>query len=470
MKQNLAILFWATTLLDAQPRPQISPRRILTQAEENYCTCAMPSLDAEANVQVEKSSPLERSSLTFQITTHFLPADKFRIQRKSANWMIELNNGKEMAQFAAGNYTFRHKSPQRWSEGIRPDDFPGSHWLIYDGLTAGARNIRLKGEETLTVEGKPVPCYIIEYDRDIQYRNGVITGKTTVWIGKQEKYVYKEISSRPPMPPGDPADGRIDKLPSHRTVVITKLNLTTPPNAVLFDPDATARNLPKEEEPAGLTTGPIPPPPPAANASQARKILAEVATHYNTIDTYRARHISVYDERTPQGQRLIRMPMDVAYRRPGKWRIAFEQTGDIWIQDRSQPDGYWQWWPKRNLYWRSIHTQFLRGAELLYEDLADNLLSAKLLLSETIQADGRAIRCTVIEATYQHSLNLLQHETLLTLHGQYKFWIDPTRKLVLQWRTGNVTETLLKLELNPPIPNTGFTFHPPAGATLYRPF
>ncbi|MBS1829350.1 MAG: hypothetical protein JST93_28865 [Acidobacteria bacterium] len=462
----------------AQQRATVSAHRILTEAEENYCTCAMPSLEVEANVVVEQQSALENSTNRYRISTYFLPSNNIRIDRDGENWRIELTNGTEMAQFGPQNYRYRAKTPQRWAEGIRPDEFPGTHWLIYDSLTPGATNIRLKGEETLTVAGQRVPCYVIEYDRTLQYRDGMIMGKTTVWIGKQEKYVFKEISTRPPMPPGDPGDGRIDKLPMRRTVVVTKLNVSTPPSEALFDLAAVASKLPKDPEPMGITISggfaqpPLAPQPPAPSSdyAKARSLLAGVATNYNAAQTYRGRHVQVFDQVSPQGRRQIRMPVDVLFRRPGQWRLTFEQTGDVWIQDRAQPDGYWQYWPKRNLYWRSSFTQFLRSAEMLYEDLADNLESARILPDETIQADGRSIRCTVVEAHYSQPLNILQHETLYSMGGTYKLWIDPGRKLVVQWQNGPLLETLAKAEVDVALPDAEFRFQPPAGATLYKPF
>lgn len=460
----------------AQQRAAVSARRILTEAEENYCTCAMPSLEAEANVLVEQQSALENSSNRFRISTYFLPANKIRVDRHADDWRVEVNNGTEMAQFGPQNYRYRAKSPQRWSEGIRPDEFPGTHWLIYDSLTPGATNIRLKGEETLMVGGQRVACYVIEFDRTLQYRDGTIQGKTTVWIGKQEKYVYKEISTRPPMPAGDPGDGRIDKLPMRRTVVMTKLNVSTLPAEALFDLDAVVGKLPKDPEPMGITVSgsiaqpALPRPAPASDTVKARSLLAGIATNYNSLQTYRGRHIQVFDQVSAQGRRQIRMPVDVLYRRPGQWRMAFEQSGDVWIQDRAEPDGYWQYWPKRNLYWRSSFTQFLRSAEMLYEDLADNLVTARILPEETIQADGRSIRCTVVEAHYGRPLNILQHETMYSMGGTYKLWIDAGRKLVVQWQNGLLRETVEKAEVNAAIADGTFRFEAPAGATVYKPF
>ncbi len=472
---RLLVLAGVSAMLWGQQRPVVSARRILTEAEENYCTCAMPSLDAEALVRVDRRGALEQSTDQFRIAAYFLPSDKIRVDRKAENWRIELNNGAEMAQFGAGNYHYRAKAPQVWTEALRPDEFPGTHWLIYDALTAGARNIRLKGEETLRVDGKPVACYVIEFDRDLRYRSGTIAGKTTVWIGKREKYVFKEISSRGPMPAGDPGDGRIDRLSSVRTVTLTRLNVAAPPAESMFDIDAVARNLPREPEAAVMTVRPgdvvsdtpaVAPP----GDSKARRILAEVATAYNALRSYQGRHVAVYAASGAQGRTTVRMPMEVTYLRPGKWRIAFAQTGDVWIQDRAETDGFWQFWPSRNLYWRSTFRQFLRPGEMLYEDLADRVVAARVLPEETVMVGGRAVRCTVVEARYDGALHTLQHETVYTSGGTYKLWIDMGRKLVVRWQNGLVTESLEKVELNPAVGEGEFVFQAPAGAKEYKPF
>ncbi|MBL8174203.1 MAG: hypothetical protein JNK48_06010 [Bryobacterales bacterium] len=219
MKHFVVFLFLAAALAPAQRRPTVPAMRILIEAEENYCTCAMSSLEAEASVRVEASSPRGRTAQSFGIAAYFLPANQFRIERKGTDWRIELNNGAEAAEFGPGGLRNRASAPARWTESFRPGDFPGSHWLIYDALTAGARNVRIKGEEILTVEGRPVACFVIEFDRDLQ-QSGAVTGHATVWIGKKEKYVYQEVSSLAGV---------------RRTVRITKLNLETPPEELLFD-------------------------------------------------------------------------------------------------------------------------------------------------------------------------------------------------------------------------------------------
>src|SRR5262249_52773969 len=147
----------------------------------------------------------------------------------------------------------------------------------------------------------------------------------------------------------------------------------------IFDPDVVAKNLPSDEPaaPAGIiTTGTASPSTPSM---EGRPLLVNTSLNYLSMQTYKAEMLVAVDAVEQGHRRRESFQVQVSYRRPGKWRIFLGNEDAVWFQDVATPDGYWEYWPKRNLYWRNRYTQFLRGPDLLFEDLLDTLVSAKKL-------------------------------------------------------------------------------------------
>ena len=79
------------------------------------------------------------------------------------------------------------------------------------------------------------------------------------------------------------------------------------------------------------------------------------------------------------------------------------------------------------------------------------------------------MECSVVEAWYKEQVAVVDHG-LHTTPFHLILWIDRQRKLVLKWNDGTYTETVVKLEINPALPDSEFHFTPPPGATQHAPY
>ena len=240
----------------------------------------------------------------------------------------------------------------------------------------------MKGDEVLAVGQERIPCYVVEVSRKLHYREGTIIGSSSLWIGKNRRWVYKEISMRGPTPLSK-QQTRLAGM--RRTVVMTKIEETPLPSASAFDIDAILRARPPSILPNEAT---VPPPSYPAVDSEARRLLAETSVNYMSMQSYRAEHVLTGEVRKPGEQRRIRDPVHVSYRRPGQWPLFDESQGTIWFQDLTKPDGFIEYRLDGNTWWTERWTQFLRPPYMLYEDLADTLLAARVLPNQKIAAGG----------------------------------------------------------------------------------
>src|SRR5262249_45590729 len=107
-----------------------------------------------------------------------------------------------------------------------------------------------------------------------------------------------------------------------------------------------------------------------------------------------------------------------------------------------------------------------------YLSIKEGLRAASIQGEESVEIEGKPVRCTVVRAQYA-----TPDSTRLELSPN-TFWIDAPRRLVvrdsLQVRIANgpngapvtmaTVTTFRKLETNATLPDTLFTFHPPEGA------
>ena len=120
----LLALAIASTLC-AQPRPAVSARQIVTETEDNYCSCNLRGITVEADVTIETTTPYVENIDAWKATTMWLAPSKIRVDEHSPSgyWEINLNNGSEEAQLFSNSSPYRRQTPRSGENGYVPTSF-----------------------------------------------------------------------------------------------------------------------------------------------------------------------------------------------------------------------------------------------------------------------------------------------------------------------------------------------------------
>jgi peroxiredoxin/outer membrane lipoprotein-sorting protein len=223
--------------------------------------------------------------------------------------------------------------------------------------------------------------------------------------------------------------------------------------------------------------------PRAAEAPDARKILDDVARTYRSLTSFHfAGTISV--NMTRQGtHQSFEFPVVLAAVKPGRARTEMQNPamGMVMVTDGKTLTSYSQ---QAHQYQRRPAPKLPAGADTAeamagpgsplgrYFAITRSLKSARWLRTQTFDLGGRRLTCDVVAADYEHPPDT---------HAQYSpttFWIDRARSVVVRESThvhvdstarGGAmdlaqTTTFSIARINERVPDSLFTFRPPADA------
>jgi outer membrane lipoprotein-sorting protein len=158
--------------------------------------------------------------------------------------------------------------------------------------------------------------------------------------------------------------------------------------------------------------------------------------------------------------------------------VAIANGKDIWLYFR-RLNGFCHRDPK--LYFQRTPHEAMSapGSSLPYEHILDGLRSARLVGNRILKIGTDDVTCLVVTAVYSPSKSGWTGEIRT---APITYWIDAATKIVVQQtfqtafeipgrsrsRTETFTTTLLRFRLNPELPDSRFTFRPPA-RVLERP-
>lgn len=207
----------------------------------------------------------------------------------------------------------------------------------------------------------------------------------------------------------------------------------------------------------------------ASQLEDARPLLQQIADSARNAKSWRAEGVVTNEYTGPGAQTKLEFQLKVAAARPNFSRM--ETTGgmasDLVVCDGSTA---WIYRPNANQYTKSpaAGNPACGMTVLGWTTLMDGLESAVFNRRETVQFQGAATTCDVVEAEYT-KLRLTSARGAIPAPGTRTLCIDRTRNLILRDRvqTAHFSSTTVytSIEVEPQLPPDLFRFEPPAGST-----
>ncbi len=222
----------------------------------------------------------------------------------------------------------------------------------------------------------------------------------------------------------------------------------------------------------------------------AGKLLHVVAERYGTLESFHFEAVEVTRTRSGDFERSKRNRVVTALDTNGRSRVEFDDgsTGGVTVFDGETT---WVYFPHLQKY-SKFSGKPMQGASDLaktrgldfaalaqrysgrYRGVADGLVAAKIVRSEAFKLGDRSVDCQVVEAQYKPPQGVADGKVVRT------YWIDPQSKLILREQSlasmkppklDTPVEVRQVIEFHqaqvgPDLPNSLFTFEPPAGAEL----
>ena len=228
---------------------------------------------------------------------------------------------------------------------------------------------------------------------------------------------------------------------------------------------------------------------PAADAPDARKVLDSVARTYRNLASFQFEG-TIAVSMTRQGtHESFEIPVILAAEKPGRARTEMRNPtmGMVVVTDGTTLTSYSQ---QAHQYTREPAPKLSAGSDTAeamagpgsplgrYFGITRTLKSARWLRAQTLDLGGRRSTCDVVAVEYEHPPEVRAQFSPTT------FWIDRARLVVLRDSTqvhvdsaaqgGSMdmaqTTTFSIARINEKVPDSLFTFRPPAGAQEVSPF
>jgi outer membrane lipoprotein-sorting protein len=227
----------------------------------------------------------------------------------------------------------------------------------------------------------------------------------------------------------------------------------------------------------------------SGQSSSARDLLSDVAATYRNLNSFEWAALSTVSLDSADYMPTT-APFVGAFRRPHSMRIEWHGKGppgdnvsitngkDVRLYYRKL-NGFCHPDPKLYLQRTPHEAMSAPGSSLPYEHILDGLRSARLVGKRILKVGTDDVTCLVVTAVYSPSKS---GWTGSVRTAPITYWIDAETKIVAQQtfqtafkvprrsqpRTETFTTTLLRYRLNPELPDSRFTFRPPA-RVLERP-
>lgn len=206
--------------------------QILTKVGESYR--AMTSYHFEGKITAETDMGGANSRTDTEFTVAYASPDQFRVEFNyptAGDW-VRVSDGK--------TYTaYRSLSKQLDQSPASIDSLRvlrGSPIASFEELGEGRSNATVIGSEPVTVDGKPVDCYVIQFDaRERDLPAGARQLPTKVWVDKARLVVLRRVTRTE-------SQSGPHKTSNQRSVEITSAHVNEPVAPTLFAFDRDARH------------------------------------------------------------------------------------------------------------------------------------------------------------------------------------------------------------------------------------
>ncbi|HLJ17214.1 MAG TPA: hypothetical protein VKV15_22155 [Bryobacteraceae bacterium] len=164
---------------------------ILQKVADTYANLKSYHFEGVTVAETKASTTDSKSATEFSIAMS--PPNKLRVEfryQNSGNW-VRVSDGKTTLRY-------RSLTKELKKDPASPDDLDilrGTPISSYDHITDGMKKATLLPEESLEVNGKSVPCYVVE----VEYTPGLLLAgmeqmPTRYWIDKARNIVLKQVT------------------------------------------------------------------------------------------------------------------------------------------------------------------------------------------------------------------------------------------------------------------------------------
>lgn len=229
----------------------------------------------------------------------------------------------------------------------------------------------------------------------------------------------------------------------------------------------------------------------------AMDVLNKVGETYRSVKTLQAEGDVTTGMSGPDMQQNMNMHLLLTFAAPGKVRME-SKTGAMTFLMISDGQSTWIYMPQLNKYSKLPLNQGALdgntsvpggmpafGAVSDFAKIAEDIKEARIVRSETLQVDGVAVDCYVVEVVHQQPQPAAGAATAANGAAtkaealSQTLWVDKSRLLVLRVSSDvkvtlagesvptktKSTITFNKLRLDDAVPDDAFVFTPPAGAS-----
>jgi outer membrane lipoprotein-sorting protein len=229
---------------------------LLNQAAQRYADAKTYRIEAieESNTTTELSREWQKS-LTTAIQG---PGNRFRYEVRSADGSsIRISDGKtEWIYHIEDNAYIQHPVSDEGpavAPAIMPADLVEFHALklreTLAGFADGYQSAQLLSDETLTLNGRQVPCYVVKVrNQDVAKaaKSGASYEKT-VWIDKQNTLIRKIVTHQRSLRMMSPSISQ--DIDTTELYPVVELNVQIPDDVFTFAPPQTASLVEKFRDP-----------------------------------------------------------------------------------------------------------------------------------------------------------------------------------------------------------------------------
>jgi outer membrane lipoprotein-sorting protein len=165
----------------------------------------------------------EDFTIVFTAPDHFLV--EFRYP-KAGEW-TRASNGTTMTEIRTVTKEFTQRPTTQFDIRVLDNSPIGAYYDMEKGISQAT----VAGSETLTLEGQPVDCWVIEANREVDMvPDGVKRLPTKFWIDKARKLVLKQESGTESLATGSKA------AKNTKTITITLVKLNSVNDPAVFEP------------------------------------------------------------------------------------------------------------------------------------------------------------------------------------------------------------------------------------------
>jgi outer membrane lipoprotein-sorting protein len=230
----------------------------------------------------------------------------------------------------------------------------------------------------------------------------------------------------------------------------------------------------------------------AQGSSSAMDVLASVGTAYSSMSTFQGEGTMQTVMNGPGMQQNMEMPVELMLAAPNKLRLNMDSP-TMKVVTIFDGHTFWMYFPALNMYSKldeaslpSADKSRMKGYDLFskYGDIAQRVEDARIVKSDTVNLNGAAAECWVIEVHYKNgqagsgSSGFAGANSAKILSSQATLWVTKDQDWVVKTISATdmkmnpsapptqtqMTLAFSKITANEPLADSLFAFTPPAGA------